>query len=191
MSRRNAAITWFVIVWTLIFQYETLRANYLSPLFKRHLPKLALLFPPAGWIMFYHVDQSYGVAEVYGMRSGQPFLIDPHQIFQTKAVGYDNIRRNVLVSVLSPSFVGSAEQCTALSRSNQHEYWIAVLQGICGHPSDQAVETLPFCRYLRRKFPDYDAFAVVYAHYPDLIASPDRVVHQVAYRCDEGPEGRK
>ena len=183
MSRRNAAITWFVIAWTLIFQYETLRANYLSPLFRRDLPKLALLFPPAGWIMFFNVDKSYGMAEVYGMRAGQPFLIDPHQIFQTKAIGYDNIHRNMLVSVLSPSFVGSPEQCTALSRSRPNEYWITVLRGVCGHPPDQPVETLPFCRYLQSKFPGYDSFAVVYAHYPDFIAAPDRIVHQVAYRC--------
>ncbi len=183
MSRRNAAITWFVIVWTLIFQYETLRANYLSPLFNRQLPKLALLFPPAGWIMFFNVDKSYGLVEVYGMRDGQPVLIDPHQIFQTKAVGYDNIHRNVLVSVLSPSSIGSAQQCIALSRSGPNEYWIAVLRGVCDHPPDQQVDTLPFCRYLRRKFPAYDSFAVVYANYPHLIATPDRVVHQVAYRC--------
>ena len=102
MLRRNTVITWFVICWTLLFQYESFRASYLSPLFHRPLPKLALLFPPAGWIMFFNVDQSYGFADVHGIRTGQPFLIDPHDIFSTRAVGYDNIRRNMLVGVLDP-----------------------------------------------------------------------------------------
>ena len=101
MLRRSLPISWFVICWTLLFQYETLRANYLSPLFKRELPKTALLFPPAGWIMFFNVDRSYGFAEVYGMLpNGQPVTLDPHELFRTKAVGYDNIHRNVLIGVL-------------------------------------------------------------------------------------------
>lgn len=100
MRRRSIPITWFVLCWTLAFHYESLRANYLNPFFKRELPKLALLFPPAGWIMFYHIDRSYGFAEVYGLHDHTPTLIDPHRIFETKAVGYDNIRRNVLVGVL-------------------------------------------------------------------------------------------
>ena len=156
--RRSIPTTWFVICWILLFQYETLRANYLSPLFKRELPKFRLLFPPAGWIMFFNVDRSYGFAEVYGIpggprladhgsRGGEPVLLDPHDIFATKAVGYDNIRRNVLV--------------TALSRDHAPV----------------------FCRFLRRKFPAYDSFVVVYAEYPDLINSPDRLLRQIAYRC--------
>ena len=147
MLRRSIPITWFVLCWTLIFQYETLRAHYLSPLFKRPLPKLALLFPPAGWIMFFDVDKSYGFAEVHGMRQGQPFAIDPHQVFSTGALGYDNIRRNVLVGVLEPHRAPA------------------------------------FCRYLHRKFPQYESFAVLYGAYPDLIRTPDRVVYEVAYRC--------
>ena len=147
VRRRGILITVFVVCWTLIFGYETLRANYLSPLFKRPLPKLPLLFPPAGWIMFFNVDRSYGFAEVYAIRNGQLALIDPHRIFSTRAVGYDNIHRNVLVGVLE------ADRAPA------------------------------FCRYLRRKFPDADGFVVVYANYPDLIAAPDRVMRQIAYRC--------
>lgn len=147
MHRRSVLITCFVICWTLLFHYETLRANYLSPLLKRPLPKMALLFPPAGWVMFYNIDRGYGFAEVYGLRSNQPILLDPHAIFETKAVGYDNIHRNMLVGVLNPH------------------------------------RAQAFCQYLRRKFPTYDGFAVVHGSYPDLIATPDRVLHQVAYRC--------
>ena len=101
LRRHNAAITTFVICWSLLFFYETFRANYLSPLAGRPLPKWPLLFPPAGWIMFFSIDRSYGFAEVYGLRDGQQEMIDPHKILQTKANGYDNIRRNVLVRVLS------------------------------------------------------------------------------------------
>jgi hypothetical protein len=148
LLRRPRWISWFVAGWLLLFQYETLRANYLSPLAMRQLPKLPLLFPPAGWIMFFNVDRSYGFAEVYAARLGwKPTLLDPHEIFETKAVGYDNIRRNVLVGALY---------------------------------RDQAEA---FCRYLARKFPRYDGFAVVYAQHPDVVAQPDRVLRQVAYRC--------
>lgn len=101
MFRRNTLITVFVIVWTLLFHYETLRASYLSPLAGRELPKVRLLFPPAGWIMFFNVDPSYGFAEVYGIRESERVLLDPHDILETKALGYDNIHRNVLVGVLS------------------------------------------------------------------------------------------
>ena len=163
MFWRRRTITWFVIFWTLLFHYETLRANYLSPLVLRlrsaraphaaeglagrPLPKFPLLFPPAGWIMFFQVDKTYGFAQVYGLRQGKIIQLDPHKIFETRAVGYDNIHRNVLVGVL-----------------DRHE-------------------APGFCRYLRRKFPGYDAFAVVYAQYPDLIETPDRILRQVAYRC--------
>jgi len=163
MLRRNTLITVFVIGWTLLFQYETLRASYLSPLVLRlrsapalseaeglagrELPKLPFLFPPAGWIMFFNIDKSYGFAEVYGIRGGQQMLLDPHDILETKAISYDNIHRNVLVGVLS------------------------------------RVDAQSFCRFLRRKFPSYDEFLVVYAQYPDLITTPDRILRQLAYRC--------
>ena len=146
--RRNAWITAFVVAWTLLFHYETLRANYLSPLAGQELPKLPLLFPPAGWIMFFNVDQGYGFAEVYGLRRDQePSALDPHDIFATQAVGYDNIHRNVLVGVLHQAYAPT------------------------------------FCRYLRRKFPSYDGFAVVYAQYPDVVDAPDLVQRRIAYRC--------
>ncbi|MBI3320140.1 MAG: hypothetical protein HYZ89_06095 [Candidatus Omnitrophica bacterium] len=153
--RRNVWITSFVILWIAVFHYETFRLNYLSPLVLRlrsgqagrELPKLKFLYPPAGWIMFFNVDRSYGFAEVYGLSAGHPTLLDPHAIFETRFLGYDNIHRNVLISVLSP------------------------------HAAPR------FCRYLQRKFPQYDAFRVVYAVYPDLVNRPDEIQRQVLYQC--------
>ena len=98
---RNTLISVFVILWTVLFHYESTRYFYLNPLAGQNLPKLKFLFPPAGWIMFYNVDEVYGGAEVYAMRDGKPELIDPHRILNTKAVLYDNIHRNVLSGVLS------------------------------------------------------------------------------------------
>jgi len=102
LRTRNRWISFFIVVWISLFHYETLRMHYLSPLIGRPLPKLKFLYPPAGWIMFFSVDRSYGFAEVYGIKRGQPTLFDPHRIFSTRFVGYDNIRRNVLVAVVSP-----------------------------------------------------------------------------------------
>lgn len=147
LGSRNLWISLFVIVWIGVFHYETLRLNYLSPLAGRELPKLKFLYPPAGWIMFFNVDRSYGSAEVYGVREGKPTLIDPHAIFSTRCVGYDNIRRNVLISVLS------------------------------GAAAPQ------FCRFLARKFPQYEAFAVTYVMYPDLVERPGEKLYRLAYRC--------
>ena len=147
VRRRSILITTFVIAWTLVFGYETLRAHYLSPLLKHPLPKLPLLFPPAGWIMFFNVDRGYGFAEVYGVNHGVAARIEPHRIFSTRAVGYDNIHRNVLVGVLDG-----------------------------GRAKD-------FCPYVRRKFPGYETFIVVYGNYPDVVATPDQVVRRVAYQC--------
>lgn len=160
-ASRNFWISLFVIAWVGIFHYETLRLNYLSPLAlrfrsaptsaeeasRRELPKLKFLYPPAGWIMFFNVGRSYGFAEVYGLRHEHLTLIDPHEIFPTRFVWYDNTHRNVLVSVLS------------------------------------AHAAPGFCRYLHRKFPQYGAFAVAYAVYPDVVNGPDQIYRQLAYRC--------
>ncbi len=145
---RKRAMSLFVIAWLLVFHYETVRYHYLSPLFHRELPKLPLLFPPAGWIMFFRVDETEGRAEVYGLQRGQPVLIDPHNIFTTRFVGYDNIRRNVLVSVLY---------------------------------REQARD---FCRFLWRKFPEYEGFLVTYLEYPSVIEHPHQPRRALAYRCE-------
>ena len=102
MSRR--AMKAFVAGWLLVFNYETLRYSTLDRALGVELPKVKFLFPPAGWIMFYRVDDSDGRAEVWGLRHGEEELIDPHRIFATRWLGYDNIRRNVLVTALEAPY---------------------------------------------------------------------------------------
>lgn len=101
-SFRHFVITIFVIVWTIVFHYESIRYFYLNPFFKCELPQMKFLFPPAGWIMFFSVDDQFSYAEVYGLKNNQPQLIDPHLIFRTRTIGFDNIHRNILGEVLSP-----------------------------------------------------------------------------------------
>jgi len=98
---RNIVITFFVILWTTVFQYESIRYFYLNPLFDKPLPKVKFLFPPAGWIMFYNVDDRFGHLEVYGSKDGTSQLIDPHDIFRTRTIGFDNIHRGILGTVSS------------------------------------------------------------------------------------------
>ena len=66
MHRRNVIISCFVSVWILLFHYQTFRVKYLNPwtqtTFGITLPKIPLLFPPAGWIMFYRIGRSDGSA---------------------------------------------------------------------------------------------------------------------------------
>jgi hypothetical protein len=102
MKTRDVIISIFVIVWLVVFHYESTRAFYLEPLLHKRLPKVKFLFPPAGWIMFYNVGDSFGYAQVYGIKEGHSVAIEPHQILQTRAIGYDNIHRNALLEVLSP-----------------------------------------------------------------------------------------
>ncbi len=101
MKPKNIIISIFVILWLIVFSYESTRNFYLEGLLHRHLPKVKFLFPPAGWIMFYNVNDSFGYAQVYGMKNGHAQPIDPHQILQTRSIGYDNIHRNALITVLS------------------------------------------------------------------------------------------
>ena len=146
-DRRNRLITVFVIAWLILFNYESLRANYLNPLFGHPLPKFKFLFPPAGWIMFFEVDQTEVRAEVYGIKGEKFEYIDPHRIFNNHWIGYDNIRRNVLVTVLSPYYAES------------------------------------FCRYLKRKFPEYEHFSVAQVVYPSIIRYRDKRIVQILYGC--------
>ena len=125
--RHNRLISIFVILWTVIFHYESTRHFYLDPFFGRPLPKVRFLFPPAGWIMFYHVDDSYGLAEIYRLNGTDAQFIDPHAIFETKAVLYDNIHRNVLSTVLSPYY--QQDICRFLKRKfpDSPEFLIAAV----------------------------------------------------------------
>ncbi|OGX34606.1 MAG: hypothetical protein A3C36_02260 [Omnitrophica WOR_2 bacterium RIFCSPHIGHO2_02_FULL_52_10] len=100
-TRRNWLITCFVILWCLAFHYESVRYFYLEPLAGRPLPKIKFLFPPAGWIMFYRVDRSYGHVRVFGYKGDQGMEIDPHEIFRVRTIGYDNIHRGVIGSAAS------------------------------------------------------------------------------------------
>ncbi len=102
LLHRHTLISLFVVVWVAVFHYESLRLNYLSPLAGRVLPKLRFLYPPAGWIMFFRVDRSYGFAEVHGIKEGRPTLIDPHRIFATRFVGYDNDMHPVKLDTEGP-----------------------------------------------------------------------------------------
>lgn len=147
MKNRNTWISIFVILWTLLFHYESIRYFYLNPFFHRDLPKMKFLFPPAGWIMFYNVDETCGFAEVYGIKNHHPEKIDPHRILATKAILYDNIHRNVLSSVL--------------------------------YESARPV----FCRFLNRKFPEYEEFVILAAYYPSVIKEPGRKLSRVQYTC--------
>ncbi len=98
---RNRFITLFVILWCMAFHYESVRHFYLQPLFKQTLPKIKFLFPPAGWIMFYRVDDAYGHIRIFGLNKDQNFEIDPHEIFRVRTIGYDNIHRGVISSAAS------------------------------------------------------------------------------------------
>ena len=104
---RNAAISIFVVLWLFIFHYESTRYFHLNAFAQKDLPKFKFLFPPAGWIMFFNVDETYSYVEVYGKMEGSVYLIDPHDIFRTRTFGFDNIHRNVL------STVGSRESAAA------------------------------------------------------------------------------
>lgn len=96
---RNAAISIFVVLWLFVFHYESTRTFYLNAATQSELPKFKFLFPPAGWIMFFNVEDTYSHVEVYGKMGDSVHLIDPHDIFRTRTFGFDNIHRNVLSSV--------------------------------------------------------------------------------------------
>jgi len=147
-SWRNPIISLFVVGWIALFHYETLRLDYLAPLSHCELPKCKFLYPPAGWIMFFQVDRTYGMAEVYGVRGGQRTLIDPHRIFETKAIGYDNIRRNVLIGVLSRSVAPAF--CADLHRKfPEYEEFSIVYRSysdLASSPEESHAQVLYRCR---------------------------------------------
>ena len=154
MTRREAWISAFVVVWLSLFNYESFRYGYLRPWLDRELPKVKFLFPPAGWIMFFRVGEDDARAEVYGIKKKGKLEdlepIDPHRIFKTRWLGYDNIRRNVLVASLDQ-----------------------------GRARD-------FCAFLRRKFPEYQDFAVFEAITPSVLDKPRKTLYRLAYKCAGG-----
>lgn len=101
--KRDTIISIFVVLWLLVFNYESIHRYYLEPWLKRPLPKLKLLFPPVGWIMFYDVGDEYSCAEIYGVNADGIQQIDPHEILATMTFGFDNIHRNVLSIVFADS----------------------------------------------------------------------------------------
>jgi len=95
-TARNILISIFVIFWIAIFHYESTRYFYLEPMLGHKLPKTKFLFPPAGWIMFYNVGPQASGVEVFGIKDGAPQIINPHDILETRYLGFDNIRRGGL-----------------------------------------------------------------------------------------------
>lgn len=100
---RNTYISIFVVLWLALFQYESLRGFFFNGYLKQEFPKTRFLFPPAGWIMFYTVEPEGGYYEVVGVKGRQRHVIDPHEIFRVRTIGYDNIHRGILGSAYSPS----------------------------------------------------------------------------------------
>ena len=146
-TAKKWAISVFVVAWTLLFHYESLRYNYLNRWLGTELPKTKFLFPPAGWIMFYEVGESNSTVEVWGVKGQEIQAIDPHKIFATRWVGYDNIHRGIMFGVLNP------------------------------------YRTRDFCRFLRRKFPQVDSFAVVHVYFPSVTKEPGKKLYKVEYKC--------
>lgn len=144
---RNCVISIFGIVWIILFQYVSLRHFYLEPFFQKKLWKPKFLFPPAGWIMFYRVDNRFATTQVYGFRDQQPYLIDPHDIFRTRTIGYDNIYRGI---------VGAVHE-----QSNRQS----------------------FCGYLKRRFPEYQRFVIMFEVYPDMVHKPQLRQKKISYQC--------
>ncbi|HLF17639.1 MAG TPA: hypothetical protein VI749_01950 [Candidatus Omnitrophota bacterium] len=156
---RNVAITVFVICWSLVYHYMSIKHFYLQPLVSKALPRVPMLFPPAGWIMFFNVDDQFGEVQVYGikgvdlqvkgsdvyMRGKEYSLIDPHDVFRTRTILFDNIHRGLM-------------------------------HGAVGHQK-------PFCDFLEHRFPYYDAFEVRYVGYPSLTKDPHQRIERIYYQC--------
>ena len=156
---RQTVISLFVILWCGVYHYMSVKAFYLEPLLKRPLPRVPMLFPPAGWIMFYNVGNQFGEVQVYGLEGvrlqGQgnnmsidaqsKYLLDPHEIFRTRTIFFDNIKRGLM-------------------------------HGAVAHQRQ-------FCDFLEYRFPYYDGFEVRYISYPDMTKEPQKRIEQVPYQC--------
>jgi len=132
---------------------------YLEPWLKKPLPRVPMLFPPAGWIMFYNVNDQFGEAQVYGIEgisivgAGRDarinyktkFLIDQHEIFRTRTILFDNIKRGLIHGALR-----NKEQ---------------------------------FCAFLEYRFPYYDGFEIRYIHYPQMSKKTGKKIERIAYQC--------
>jgi len=151
---RNIFISVFVICWLSLFHYESLRYYENAtvkikfiPEFTLKMPKTKFLFPPIGWIMFYQVSDQSGNIEVYGFKGDQSQHIDPHDIFRTRTIMFDNIHRGIL---------------GAATRRRMAQ---------------------PFCRFLKYRFPYFDKFVVIYAHYPNIVENQFKRNEYVQYQC--------
>ena len=156
---RHALISLFVIFWLGVYHYMSLKHFYLEPWLKRPLPRVKMLFPPAGWIMFYQVDDQSAEVQVWGLQkvkltgSGSnislsydaKFLIDPHDIFRTRTIFFDNIKRGLMFG--------------AVARQK------------------------PFCDYLEKRFPEYDGYEVKYIIHPAMTEKPESKFERIAYQC--------
>ena len=135
---RNIIISIFVIFWIGLFHYESTCAFFLNSIFKRELPKIKFLFPPAGWIMFFNVSDQHSLAEVYGIKNGQAQIIDPHLILATRPIGYDNIHRNALSMILSQEY--ARPFCGYMKRKFPYFDKIVVTAVEYPNPSQNALE---------------------------------------------------
>ena len=97
--------------------------------------------------MFYNVGDNYATVEVYGIKDNIPSLIDPHDIFRTRTIGFDNIHRGIMGAAASPNSAGQ------------------------------------FCKFLQRRFPYYDRFAINWIEYPSLTKEPYQTTQNVVYQC--------
>lgn len=146
MAWRNGCISVFVVVWLVFFHYQSLRHFYIAPWAQKHfdvkLEPTPWLFPPAGWIMFFQVGESTGSVEVYGVKDGQPQLLDPHDILPVKTIMFDNIHRGILGNVLTSGYEQAF--CGYLKRKFGYfdEFWVTAVH----YPS---VTQTPYQRYQR------------------------------------------
>ena len=99
--------------------------------------------------MFYNLEDRFGYAEIYGVKDGRPQAIDPHQILQTRAIGYDNIHRNALIGVVSPDL--SRPFCVFLERKFPYfdNFMVTYINypSLTKHPMEQEQTVVYECKY--------------------------------------------